>query len=105
MFLSNFDQTWESYLDDFIEKAHNGLTLAWSCGVGFPTTRYLILDGASHGRQFKEWARHSMAVSHFWFSAYPTLTTDQIERNYRVALGLQTHGMTKERAEQWIKDL
>lgn len=105
MFLSNFDQTWESYLDDFIEKAHNGLTLAWSCGVGFPTTRYLILDGASHGRQFKEWARHSMAVSHFWFSAYPTLTTDQIERNYRVALGLQTYGMTKERAEQWIKDL
>lgn len=105
MFLSNFDQTWESYLDDFIEKAHNGLTLAWSCGVGFPTTRYLILDGASRGRQFKEWARHSMAVSHFWFSAYPTLTTDQIERNYRIAFGLQTHGMTKERAKQWIKDL
>ncbi|WP_213132439.1 hypothetical protein [Citrobacter sp. FP75] len=105
MFLSNFDQTWESYLDDFIEKAHTGLTLAWSCGVGFPSTRYLILDGASRGRQFKEWARHSMAISHFWFSAYPTLTTDQIERNYRIALGLQTHRMTKERAVQWIKDL
>ncbi|QBM23901.1 hypothetical protein E1B03_16280 [Citrobacter arsenatis] len=105
MFLSNFDQTWESYLDDFIEKAHNGLSLAWSCGVGFPTTRYLILDGASQGRQFKEWARHSMAVSHFWFSAYPQLTTDQIERNYRIAFGLQTHGITKERAAQWIKDL
>ncbi|WP_164209517.1 hypothetical protein, partial [Stenotrophomonas maltophilia] len=53
MFFSNFDQTWESYLDDFIEKAHAGLTLAWSCGVGFPPTRFLVKDGASHGRQFK----------------------------------------------------
>lgn len=105
LFLSNFDQTWESYLDDFIEKAHTGLTLAWSCGVGFPTTRYLILDGASRGRQFKEWARHSMAVSHFWFSAYPKLTTEQIERNYRIALGLHTRNMTKEGAELWVKDL
>ncbi|RYD64322.1 MAG: hypothetical protein EOP58_09755, partial [Sphingomonadales bacterium] len=54
MFFSNFDQTWESYLDDFIEKAHGGLTLAWCCGVGFPPTRFLVKDGASHGRQFKE---------------------------------------------------
>jgi len=35
-------------------------------------------DGASHGRQFKAWARHSMAVSRFWFSAYPEYTVDQI---------------------------
>ena len=42
LFFSNFDQSWESYLDDFIEKAHAGLTLAWGCGVGFPPTRFLI---------------------------------------------------------------
>ena len=70
MFFSNFDHSWESYLDDFIEKAHGGLTLAWGSGVGFPPTRFLVLDGASHGRQFKAWARHSMAVSRFWYSAY-----------------------------------
>jgi hypothetical protein len=35
MFLSNFDNSWDSYLDDFIEKAHTGLTLAWGSGVGF----------------------------------------------------------------------
>jgi hypothetical protein len=27
-----------------------GLTLAWCCGVGFPPTRFLVKDGASHGR-------------------------------------------------------
>ena len=53
MFFSNFDGSWESYLDDFIEKAHGGLTLAWGGGVGFPPARYLVLGGASQGRQFK----------------------------------------------------
>jgi hypothetical protein len=47
LFFSNFDHSWGSYLDDFIEKAHVGLTLAWGCGVGFPATRFLIYDGAS----------------------------------------------------------
>ncbi len=51
MFFSNFDHSWESYLDDFIEKAHMGLTLAWGSDVGFPPTRFLVLDGASQGRQ------------------------------------------------------
>ena len=77
MFFSNFDQTWESYLDDFIEKAHGGLTLSWSSGVGFPATRFLVLDGASYGRQFKDWARHSMAVSRFWYSAYTDHTSSR----------------------------
>ena len=105
MFFSNFDQTWESYLDDFIEKAHGGLTLAWTCGVGFPPTRFLVKDGASHGRQFKEWARHSMTVSRFWYSAYKDLTADQIERNYRIALGLRKPKLTEKEAALWINDL
>jgi hypothetical protein len=105
MFFSNFDQTWESYLDDFIEKAHAGLTLAWSCGVGFPPTRFLVKDGASNGRQFKEWARHSMTVSRFWYSAYKNLTAEQIERNYRIALGLRKPTLTEKEAALWINDL
>jgi len=105
MFFSNFDQTWESYLDDFIEKAHAGLTLAWSCGVGFPPTRFLVKDGASHGRQFKEWARHSMAVSRFWYSAYKDLTAEQVERNYRIACGLRKKQLSEKEAAAWINDL
>ncbi len=105
MFFSNFDQTWESYLDDFIEKAHAGLTLAWSCGVGFPPTRFLVKDGASHGRQFKEWARHSMTVSRFWYSAYKDLTAEQIERNYRIACGLRKARLSDKEAALWINDL
>jgi hypothetical protein len=105
MFFSNFDQSWESYLDDFIEKAHVGLTLAWGCGVGFPATRFLIQDGASHGRKFKAWARHSMTVSRFWYSAYPDLTVDQVERNNRIANGLRKPSLTEKEASAWINDL
>jgi hypothetical protein len=105
MFFSNFDQTWESYLDDFIEKAHGGLTLAWCCGVGFPPTRFLVKDGASHGRQFKEWARHSMTVSRFWYSAYKDLTAEQIERNFRIACGLRKPRLSSKEAASWINDL
>jgi hypothetical protein len=105
MFLSNFDNSWDSYLDDFIEKAHGGLTLAWGSGVGFPATRFLVLDGASHGRQFKAWARHSMAVSRFWFSAYTDYTVDQIERHARIADGLRKATLARKEAATWARDL
>jgi len=105
LFLSNFDHSWDSYLDDFIEKAHGGLTLAWGSGVGFPPTRFLVIDGASHGRQFKAWARHSMAVSRFWYSAYKDLTVDQIERNTRIADGLRKTSLKPQEAMAWALDL
>lgn len=101
MFFSNFDGTWESYLDDFIEKAHGGLTLAWCNCVGFPPARFLWLEGATHGRRFKAWARSSMAVSGFWFSAYPDLTVEQIERQYTIAEGLRRRSLSPEEAAEW----
>lgn len=105
LFFSNFDHSWGSYLDDFIEKAHTGLTLAWGCGVGFPQTRFLIKDGASHGRQFKAWALASRSVSRFWYSAYRDLTVDQIERNHRIASGLRKPILNATEAETWARDL
>ncbi len=105
MFFSNFDHSWGSYLDDFIEKAHGGLTLAWGTGVGFPPTRFLVLDGASHGRQFKEWALASRAVSRFWYSAYRDLTVDQIERQVRIATGLRKAKLSDKEAVLWVRDL
>lgn len=105
LFFSNFDQSWDSYLDDFIEKAAQGLTIAWGCGVGFPPTRFLIYDGASHGRRFKNWALASRAVSRFWYSAYRELTVDQIERNHRIANGLRQPRMSEQQATAWMRDL
>ena len=105
LFLSNFDHSWDSYLDDFIEKAHTGLTMAWTCGVGFPETRFLIYDGATHGRQFKTWALASRTASRFWYSAYPELSVNQIERNNRIATGLAAQTLDKTKALEWMRHL
>jgi len=105
LFLSNFDHSWDSYLDDFIEKAAVGLTLAWGCGVGFPPARFLILDGAAHGRKFKTWALASRTVTRFWYSAYPMLTVDQVERNHRIANGLRPARLSEKEARAWMRDL
>lgn len=101
----NFDGTWDSYLDDFIEKANSGTTLAWTNCVGSPSAKFLVLDGVRKGRQFKAWARHSMTLNLFWFSAYPKLTVNQIERNHVIAEGLRKPALQAGKAAQWISKL
>ena len=103
LFLSNYDGSWESYLNDFIDKAAPGLTLAWSNCVGFPRTRWLMQGGAADGLRFKAWARHSQRESLFWYSAYPKLTVNQIERNACLAAGLRRPALSPQEAEQWVK--
>lgn len=105
MFQSNFDGSWESYLDDFIEKAHRGLTFAWGSCIGFPPTRNLVQEGATNGREFKSWARHSMSESQFWFSAYPRYSVNQIERQARITAALRKPSLSDKEAAAWALDL
>lgn len=81
LFFSNYGGSWESYLEDFITKAHAGLTGVWSNTAGFPRTRNLFQDGATNGALFKLWAREQQIPTLFWYSAYPELTTFHIRRN------------------------
>jgi hypothetical protein len=105
MFNSNFDGSWDSYLDDFIEKASKGVTLAWTNCVGFPATRALVFQGSANGRMFKAWARHSMVESPIWFSAYKEYSVNQIERHARIANGLRKPVLNNKEATLWILDL
>ena len=81
LFVSNFDGSWENYLDDFIDKASPGLTAIWSNTVGFPVARFLALGGASDGARFKAFARDSQRYTNVWYSAYPDLTVQTIDNN------------------------
>jgi hypothetical protein len=105
MFLTNFDGSWENYLSDFIDKVHGAVTWVWSSAIGFPSTRFMVLDGASQSRLFKAWKRHSMAPSLFWFSAYRSLSVEQIKRHARIAEGLREAALTPEEAVRWAMDL
>jgi len=101
VFTTNYDGSWESYLEDFITKAQKGQTAAWSNCIGFPRTRYLFQDGARDGDRFKRWVRRQQVVTGFWFSNFPELTTDQIRNNAMIHDGLmRAHDDTAARA--WL---
>lgn len=101
VFLSNFDGSWESYLEDFVMKAHAGQSAAWSNGLGFPRTRFLIYGGAQDGDRFKRWVRRQQVSSQFWYSRFPGLTTDQIRNNAMIHDGLM-RARTETAARAWL---
>ena len=105
LFLSNFDGSWENYLDDFIDKAAAGLTAIWSNTVGFPRTRWLFLKGGARDEQhFKAYARRSQVPTQVWYSAYKTLTVQNINNNSRIRAGLNGV-LTEERLREWMRRL
>ena len=101
LFLSNYGGSWESYLEDFITKAHAGLTGVWSNTIGFPRTENLFQLGATDGDRFKRFARHSMVPTRFWYSAYPEITTATIRSNTLIRSGL-SGVMTEDEALNWL---
>jgi deferrochelatase/peroxidase EfeB len=101
IFLSNYGGSWESYLEDFITKAHAGLTGVWSNTDGFPKTANLIQQGASDGDFFKRWARRQQVPTGCWYTAYPELTTTNIRTNAAIRQGLGTV-LTEEEARRWL---
>lgn len=88
LFLSNYDGSWENYLDDFIDKASTGLTGIWSNTLGFPPTRFLVLAGARNGPWFKAWARNQQTYTAVWYSAYKNSTVNIIDNNSAIREGL-----------------
>jgi hypothetical protein len=81
LFLTNYDGSWENYLDDFIGKAAVGLTAIWSNTLNFPRTSFLVLGGARDERKFKAIARTTQAYTNVWYSAYPALPVTGILKN------------------------
>jgi Dyp-type peroxidase family len=101
LFLANYDGSWQSYLEDFVTKAHQGQSAVWSHGRGFPKTRLLVFGGAADGDRFKRWVRRQQIVTQFWYSRFPHLTTDQIRNNALIHDGLM-RAETDTAARAWL---
>ncbi len=101
LFFSNFGGSWESYLEDFINKANFGLTGVWSNTLGFPKTENLLLKGASDGDRFKRWARRQQNPTWCWYSAYPELTTSLIRKHAAIRQGIAGIA-TETEARDWL---
>jgi hypothetical protein len=102
VFLSNYDGSLESYMDDFINKVGFGLNLAFSAGIGYPTTNWLVLDGCGDERKFKEYLRRHQLPTQVWYKAYPGLTAVDLERNGRIREGVDSPTLTDREAREWV---
>lgn len=104
LFLSNFDGSWENYLDDFIDKASHGLTAVWSNTVDFPRTKWLVFGGAQDGPRFKAVARDGQTLTNAWYSAYWDLTVQGIDNNSSLREDLP-HALDASAAKTWLQRL
>jgi hypothetical protein len=102
-FASNYDGSLNSYMDDFINKVAFGLNLVFSNGIGYPTTNWLILDGAKDEQRFKDYIRRHQLATEVWYNAHPGLTALDLQRNTLIREGLQKNTMTPAEIQQWLK--
>ncbi|MEQ1622751.1 MAG: hypothetical protein ABL919_15200 [Methylococcales bacterium] len=104
-FASNYDGSHESYMDDFINKAGWGLNLAFGNAVGYPTTRWLIKEGAEREQQFKATQRRHQFRSEVWYKAYPDLTATDLARNSRIRQGVEIRQSSDAEIRDWLSQI
>ena len=68
MMVSDYDGSWESYIDEFAEMILSGLDAIWETSLGYPP------DGARDLPAFKRFLRNHQVPSEIFFSAYPDAT-------------------------------
>ena len=103
LFASNYDGSLESYMDDFINKVAFGLNLVFSNGIGYPTTNWLILDGAKDEQKFKYYIRRHELATEVWYDAFPGLGNMDLKRNTLIREGLDRPYMTDTELQQWLQ--
>ena len=83
-FASNYDGSLDGYMDDFINKVSFGLNVVFCNGIGYPTTNWLVADGAKDEQKFKYYIRRHQLPTQVWYNAHPALTAADLERNSRI---------------------
>jgi hypothetical protein len=75
-FESNFNGTWDQYIDAFSEVVAFRMKAIWGSSFGFP--------GPLPVEPFKQYIRHNEFVANHYWSAYPGATTTEIVSAGRV---------------------
>ena len=79
-FESNFNGTWDQYIDAFSEVVPERMTAIWGTSYGFP--------GPLPVEPFKDYIRRNEYVANHYWSAYPEATATEIVSAARVAAAL-----------------
>ncbi|MBK8097257.1 MAG: hypothetical protein IPK26_09120 [Planctomycetes bacterium] len=101
-FASNYDASLDSYMEDFINKVGFGLNLVFSNGIGYPRTRFLVLDGALHEQQFKRFIRRHQLPTEVYYNAHVGRTAVGMDVATAIRRGLEVRRPSPARAAAWL---
>lgn len=71
LFCSNFNGSWEQYIDAFSDILPAGMNKIWEGSEQYP--------GSSPTTPFKEYIRHNQIDTDYYYSAYPGATTNDVK--------------------------
>ena len=79
LMVSNYDGTWENYIDEFAEMILSGLDALWSSAPDFPSA------GAQDVAALKEFLRRHQIPANVFYSAYPEASVLNLKENLEFA--------------------
>lgn len=82
LFFSNFNGTWNQYIDAFADVLSYGLNLVWRWSEKFP--------GATPVTPFKEYIARVQFDTDHYYTAYPYATTNDVKAAHRVTDALNS---------------
>lgn len=97
LFFSNFNGTWNQYIDAFSAVLSKGLNLVWRWSEKFP--------GSVPVTPFKQYVGRVQFETDFYYSAYPHAATNDVKAAHRVQAALdelagKSGGMSSEEFEK-----
>ena len=81
LFFSNFNGTWNQYIDAFADVLSFGLNLIWRWSAKFP--------GARPVTEFKRYIALVQFDTDYYYTAYPRATTNDVKAAHRVNTALE----------------
>ncbi|MDB4986474.1 MAG: hypothetical protein JWN04_1652 [Myxococcaceae bacterium] len=102
LFFSNFNGSWEQYVDSFSAAIPSGLNLLWWKNVGWPTS--------VPEQPFHRYVEFNQVWTDYYYSAYPMAASNDVKAAQRVQQGLvkfvdATAGATPEQFLQQYNQL
>jgi hypothetical protein len=102
VFVSNYDGSLDSYMEDFINKVGWGLNLIFSNGISYPSTNWLVLEGSKNEQKFKYCLRRHQLPTPVWYNAHPGLSAFDLKRNGLIRDGIERDDMSGSELRQWV---
>lgn len=84
LFFSNFNGTWNQYIDAFADVLADGLNLVWRWSEKFPMSRPVTA--------FKRYIALVQFDTDYYYTAYPRATTNDVKAAHRVCAAVEDLG-------------